>query len=192
MTNLLEGEQSTNDLPKQVQSKLSNIFECLSEVPIIDILKLINDVKATKIFTSIEKIVNLAHVTQSIGNYFARDDALDPALSTICQALRDKAGIESILEKRGGTFQSLTSAFYRLKSPDDRDLTGSTHTPWGRRERTSNFYRKRRPLNGSCWFFQKHGRCSKRDCGFEHKCARCGKRSHGETSCRSRRGTRGV
>ena len=83
MTNLLEGEQSINDLPKQVQSKVSNIFECLSEIPIIDILKLINDVKATKIFTSIEKIVNLAHITQSIGNYFARDDALDPALGTM-------------------------------------------------------------------------------------------------------------
>ena len=188
MSILLEGEQGTNDLPKAVQSKLTDIFECLHEIPIIDILKLINDVKANKILSTIEKIVSLAHVNQSIGNYFARDDALDPALSTICQALRDNAGIEFFLEKRGGTFQSLTAAFHHLKSPDDRDLVGSTHTPWERRNYTPNPYKKRRPLQGNCWFFQKHGRCSKRDCRFDHKCARCGKRSHGETNCRSRRG----
>ena len=63
----------------------------------IDILKLIDNEKAKKIFTSIDKIVALAHVSQSMGNYFARDDFLDPALSTVCQALRGSKDFAFIL-----------------------------------------------------------------------------------------------
>ena len=61
-----------------------------------------------------------------MGNYFARDDALDPALSTVCQALRGDNYFEYMLRRGGGSFQSLASAYYHLKLPRDRDLSGRT------------------------------------------------------------------
>ena len=186
MKSLLDGEQKIDELPKTVKEKLVDRFECLNKVPIIDTLKLINADKAKKLVSSVEKIVALTHVSQSMGSYFARDDALDPALSTVCQALRGNTDFEFILKKRGGTFQSLAAAFYHLKSNEDRDLTGST--PPSSQGQYSYPRSRFRPLSGTCWYFQKHGRCSRRDCKFTHKCARCGKKSHGETTCRSRRG----
>ena len=191
MKNLLDGEQNLDDLPKAVKSQLSDIFECLKKIPMLDILKLIDKTKAEKIFSALDKIVALAHVSQSMGNYFARDDALDPALSTVCQALRGDVDIEFILQKSGGTFQSLAAAFQHLKAPNDKDLEGSTNAPWANRFPSSNFTLRHRPLRGCCWFFQSNGRCSRQGCRFSHKCARCGKKSHGEKTCRSRKRSRG-
>ena len=191
MKNLLNGEQDLSELPKAVRSQLSDIFECVKNVPMLEILKLIDKTKAEKILSALDKIVALAHFSQSMGDYFARDDALDPALSTVCQALRGDVDIEFILKKSGGTFQSLAAAFHHLKAPNDGDLSGSTNTPWSQRNRSSKFKLSHRPLRGCCWFFQSNGRCSKQDCRFSHKCARCGKKSHGEKTCRSRGGGQG-
>ena len=126
MKNLLDGKQDISSLPKSITVKLADIFDCLKGTPLIDILKLIDNEKAQKLFACIDIIVALAHVSQSMGNYFARDDALDPALSTVCQALRGNIDFEYFLRSRGGTFQSLASAYYHLRSPVDLDLKGST------------------------------------------------------------------
>ena len=185
MKTLIDGKQNISSLPKTVISKLGDIFECLKDIPTLDILKLINKEKAEKIFNSIDKIVALAHVSQSMGSYFARDDSLEPALSIVCQGLRGSTDFEHILRVRGGTFQSLASAFYHLKSSGDRDLSGSTRTYKGRGFGGGNF--RRRPRTGNyCWSFQQNGRCSKRDCGFTHRCMRCGNRNHGGNNCRSK------
>ena len=101
MQYLLDGEQRLDDLPRSLQNKLTDVFDCIRKIPMLDILRLIDRAKTNKICVSIEKIVGLAHVSQSMGDYFARDDALDPALSTVCQALRDSTSIEFILKKRG-------------------------------------------------------------------------------------------
>ena len=106
----------------------------------IDILELIDREKAEKICSSMDKISALAHFSQSMGNYFARDDSLDPALSIVCQALRGNFDIEYILRKRGGTFQSLASAYHHLKSPSDQDLTGSTQSSKNRGSRGVGSY----------------------------------------------------
>ena len=190
MTNLIDRTQDITSVSKTSISKLEDIFECLKDVPIIDILKLIDNEKAKKIFVSIEKIVALAHVSQSMGNYFARDDSLDPALSTVCQALRGDIEFEYILRSGGATFQSLASAYYHLKSPGDCDLSGSTLTSRGKGFNSGNFGNNRniRPRMTSgiyyCWEFQRASRCSRRDCKFTHRCQRCGSKKHGEKSCR--------
>ena len=184
---LITGEQKLGSLHKSIRSKLGDIFECLKDIPIIDILRLVDAQKAEKICTTIDKIAALAHLSQSMGNYFARDDSLDPALSTVCQALRGNIDIEYTLRKRGGgTFQSLASTFHHLKSPVDRDLSGDTHRPrsQGSGGGFSKAYGRKTPA--FCWFFQKHGRCSKTGCKFPHKCKRCGSKNHGEKSCRKR------
>ena len=184
MANLIDGSQDITSLPETRISRLGEIFECLKNVPMIDILKLIDNEKAKKIFTSIDKIVALAHVSQSMGNYFARDDSLDPALSTVCQALRGSNDFEFMLRTSGGTFQSLASTYYHLKSTTDRDVSGSTQTPrakgYNRDRPTSKTSKKRH-----CWIFQRNGRCSRRDCSFSHRCQRCNSKNHGERQCRS-------
>ena len=183
---LIEGKKDISSLPKNVCTKMGDIFECLTEIPLLDILKLIDTEKAQKIFNTIDKIVALAHVSQSMGNYFARDDSLEPALSTVCQGLRGDSDFGQILRVRGGTFQSLASGFNHLKSPGDRDLSGSTRTTRGRgfdggNSRTS----QRQPRSGNyCWAFQRGGQCSRRrTCRFQHRCMTCGNRNHGSSNC---------
>ena len=185
MKHLLDGKQEISSLPKSITGKLEDIFGCLKNTPLIEILKLIDSEKAQKLFACIDKIVALAHVSQSMGNYFARDDAIDPALSTVCQALRGNIDFEHILRSRGGTFQSLASAYYHLKSPADRDLRGSTTNYRAPKETRRGDTSGRRPSGSKvCWFFQKNGRCSRQNCWFAHRCTRCGSKNHGEKSCR--------
>ena len=123
MSMLIKGKQSASEIHKSVIAKLGDIFECIKDVPLIEILSLIDKEKAQKILLIIDKIVALAHVSQSMGNYFASDDSLEPALSVVCQGLRGDCNFEHIL-RSGVTFQSLASAFHHLKSPKDRDLSG--------------------------------------------------------------------
>ena len=149
----------------------------LKGIPMLDILKLIDNGKSQKWFSTIDKIVALAHVSQSMGNYFARDDALEPALSVVCQGLRGVTDFEHILRVRGGSFQSLASAFYHLKSPEDRDRTTGTRTR-AKGSGGENFGETR-----YCWLFQRAGRCSKRVCGYAHQCATCGGKNHGRNTC---------
>ena len=182
---LVNGEQKIDSLHKSVHAKLGDIFECLKDVPIIEVLQLIDKKKAQKICLSLDKISALAHLSQSMGNYFARDDSLDPALSIVCQALRGNIDIEYILRKRGGTFQSLASSYHHLKSPKDRDLSGNTHNPKPQGS-GGGYSRGNRRKTTFCWYFQRNGRCSKSGCTFKHKCKRCGSKNHGEKNCRSR------
>ena len=185
---LLAGKQDISTVPKSISTKLTEIFDCLKGTPWIDILKLIDSEKAQKLFACIDKIVGLAHVSQSMGNYFARDDAIDPALSTVCQALRGNIDFEHILRSRGGTFQSLASAYYHLRSPHDRDLRGRTTASSFKKEAGRGDNSGRRPSGSKgCWYFQKNGRCSRRNCWFAHRCLRCGSKNHGEKSCRKKK-----
>ena len=98
--NLIDGKKDITSLPKSIRAKLRDIFECLKEIPMIGILKFIDNKKAQKIFSTIDRIAALAHVSQSMGNYFARDDSLDPALSVVCQALRGDIDFQLLLRSR--------------------------------------------------------------------------------------------
>ena len=131
MKNLIEGNQEISSLSKPVMSKIRKIFACLKDIPIIELMNMFNKEKAQKIISSIDKIVALANVSQSMGNYFARDDSLDPALNVVCQGLRGNINFEHVLRSGGGTFQSLASAYWHLKSEFDHDLVGSTQMPKG-------------------------------------------------------------
>ena len=184
MKNLLDGKRDISSLPKSIKSRLGDVFECLKEIPIIDLISMINKEKAQKVFSSIDKIVALAHVSQSMGNYFARDDSLDPALSIVCQGLRGTINFEHMLRARGGTFQSLAATYWHLKSDVDHDLTGPTTSPRGGAGTKKRGFAKNRRDRRPCFYFQRSGRCFRRDCYFKHVCARCGKKDHGEKQCR--------
>ena len=151
MKTLLDGKGDLNSLSNTVRAKLGEFFECLKDIPLIHVLKLIDNVKAHKICSTLDKIVS-SHVSQSMGNYFARDDSLDPALSTVCEGLRGSTDFEYILKTRGGTFQSLASVYYHLKSTGDQDVTGKTHLRGGG-YRQANPRRRLPTRRGICWFF---------------------------------------
>ena len=51
--------------------------------PPIKISEFFNRDKAAEILKKLEKISSLAHFSQSMADYFARDDALEPALSVL-------------------------------------------------------------------------------------------------------------
>ena len=46
MANLIYGSQDITSIPEAMKSKLGEIFECLKNVPMIDIIKLIDNEKA--------------------------------------------------------------------------------------------------------------------------------------------------
>ena len=148
----------------------------------IGILKFIDNENEQKIFPTVDRIAALTHVSTLMGNYFTSDDSPDPASSVVCQALRVNIDFELFLRSRrgGGTFQSLASAHYNLKSPEDHDLKGDTQSSrrYGSGEETSNTIGSR-----SCWYFQKHGRWSKQGCRFSYHCSVCGSINHGVKPC---------
>ena len=104
MKNLVGGDKEVSSLSKSVTSKLRKIFACLKDIPVIEVVNIFNREKAQKIISSIDKIVALAHVSQSMGNYFARDDSLDPALNVVCRGLRGNMNFEHVLRYGGGHF----------------------------------------------------------------------------------------
>ena len=182
MKALIDGKKDVKSLPKSVCAKLSDFFECLKDIPILDVLKLIDDKKAQKILATLDKIVSLANLSQSMGNYFARDDSLDPALCVVCEGLRASTDFEDMLKLRGGTFQSLASAYHHLKATTDRDAAGRSNPRGGGGYRATN---SRAQMGGFCFHFQRNSRCTKRDCTYVHRCSKCNRTDHGARECRS-------
>ena len=115
MKNLVGGDKEVSSLSKSVTSKLRKIFACLKDIPVIEVVNIFNREKAQKIISSIDKIVALAHVSQSMGNYFARDDSLDPALNVVCQGLRGNINFEHILRSGGGDLSVISFSLLAFK-----------------------------------------------------------------------------
>ena len=61
------------------------MFKFLENTPPIKILELVNKRKAADINSLIQKISSLAHFCQSMADYFAHDEALEPALAVVCE-----------------------------------------------------------------------------------------------------------
>ena len=76
----------------------------LEHVPPLRLIEFVNKKKAEDIQKALAKISSLAHFSQSMADYFARDDALEPALAVVCEVLRNTEDIGGLLEKRGAMF----------------------------------------------------------------------------------------
>ena len=79
-------------------------------------IEFINKVKAADILKLVGKISSLAHFSQSMADYFARDDALEPALAVVCEVLRTSQDVGGVLEKRAATFMSLAQPYDKHRS----------------------------------------------------------------------------
>ena len=167
----------------------------LKEVSPIELIKFINEEKGNKILHIFDKIVSLAHFGQSMLDYFAHEDALEPALAVVCQILRQNENIGAVLKDRHTTFLGLAQPFQSLRSHTDRDC-------FGENSRTISRYNYRRKFSdrdtgrrrewrepyhrGFCNNFQKASRCSNINCRLIHKCVRCNSKNHGKSVCSRR------
>ena len=149
----------------------------LKNVPPIKLIEFINKQKATEIQTLLSKVSELAHFSQSMADFYAFDDALEPALAVICEVLRGNEDVGAILKKRATTFLNLAEPYHKHRSETDHDVVGNIRS----KKSVGLQPTKKRPRN-HCFKFQE-GVCRYKKCFFEHVCSECGSRKHGSYKC---------
>ena len=174
---LEDGESEGFKLLKMPTPVSPEIFcRYLEHVPPMKLIEFVNKNKADNIRKAIEKISSLAHFSQSMADYYARDDALEPSLAVVCEVLRNTEDIGGLLKKRGTTFLSLAQPYEKERSKDDHDVNQNRNQKTG----TSN------TSNLPCWRFNAQG-CKFDNCIYKHACKNCGSPDHGADTCRRRR-----
>ena len=94
----------------------------LKNVPPIKFIEFVNNQKATEIRTLLAKVSALAHFSQSMADFYAFDDALEPALAVICEVLRGNEDVGAVLKKRATTFLNLAQPYHKHRSEEDHDV----------------------------------------------------------------------
>ena len=143
--------------------------------PPLKLIEFINEGKATKIKRLLSKISSLAHFSQSMTDYFASDDALEPALAVICEVLRGSDDIGGVLKNEGTSFLRLAQPYEKNRSPGDHDVTE-------KKPKKSSVLERGKSGRLICWDFQK-GSCKSKSCKFSHECKNCSSKNHGAYAC---------
>ena len=167
----------TLKLPGLIQPE--TMCKYLKDVPPIKLIEFINRQRATKIRTLLTKISSLAHFSQSMTDFFAHDDALEPALAVVCDVLRNNDKIGGVLDKNS-SFLSMAQPYDKNRSKDDHDVLDIEKS-----KKTTNLRRPQRSRQ-NCFFFQ-NGTCWRRSCTFKHACNRCGSSRHGRSDCKEKK-----
>ena len=149
----------------------------LKDAPPIKLIEFFNRKKAADILKTLKKISSLAHFSQSMADYFARDDALEPALSVVCEVLRNDQDVGAVLEKKSATFMSLALPYDKHRSVEDRDVSQKTSPP------KSSKFGIPKSRRAYCFRFQEKCGCVARSCTFAHKCEQCDSPRHGSFDC---------
>ena len=161
------------------------LFKFLEKAPPIKIMELINKNIATDIRTSIRKISSMAHFCQSMADYFAHDDALEPALAVVCEILRNDDDASAVMQKRATTFLGMAQAFQKLRSPEDHEVI--QRRSFSKANKGSRFPALSPPVpRGFCFRFQNTSDCKIKSCPFTHKCSKCASRDHGQADCKKK------
>ena len=171
--------------------KPSELFLVLRKVPLIKMLKLWNAKKADELSAAIQKISDALHFCQSMSDFFAHDDALEPALAVVCDVLRSDPNIGSQLRKSKGSFLSLAQCYQKQRSPNDKDFEAPKNLATRSRRSSGKFRSAKRPRAnlsppyklGLCFDFQEENSCDSQPCRYTHECAKCSSQHHGEFSC---------
>ena len=143
------------------KKKLADRFECLSKVPIIDTIKLINAYTAKELVSYIEKNCRFSPCESILGELYCPWGHFRSPVGHRLSSHQRSYWFRVYFGK-GGDFSVMAAAFHHLKSNEDRDLAGSTPPSWTPSHRGPYSYQRSRfrPLSGTCCYFQKHGRCS--------------------------------
>ena len=119
---LEKGESEGFKLLKMPTSAPTETFcKYLEHVPPLKLIEFMNQQKAANIRKLVTKISSLAHFSQSMGDYFAFDDALEPALAVVCEMLGNTEDFVGGLGKPGTSFLSLAQPYEKHRSPGDHD-----------------------------------------------------------------------
>ena len=152
-----------------------------------------------KFCTVLKKIQANLEFTQSLSEYFATDDMLEPALLVVSETIRRNLNLEQSL--RGGSVSAHALLYRHRASPRDHDFARrhSFAAP-----RTQKFVRVRNEVPssyanfpppglrktptpvfpiGTCWRFQTTSMCPMENCRYDHTCCHCHSESHGKRSC---------
>lgn len=172
--------------------------ELIKDVPPLKILSLINSSKAAEISMFLQRVSAAAHFSQSMTDYFAHDDAVEPALAVLCEVLRTGPDVGAVLKNNFTNFLGLAQKYQKLRSAEDHDCTCGTtgvHVQANTREKSKNLARTRQPGSrpktrykpgyklGYCFDFQESVGCNRRKCTFKHLCVECDATEHGRCKC---------
>ena len=168
--------------------KPSELFAILHKVPMMALLKLWNTEKAGKLKNIIQKISDALHFSFSMTDYFAQDDALEPALAVVCQMLRTDHNLGSHLRLTKSSFLSLAQCFQKHRSSADKDFCHKQSrvrailprlpAPLNDLESTRNSL-----IRWVCVSIFSGKKVARARCRFAHESNNCGSGDHGVISC---------
>ena len=174
---------------KSFSTKNNASLDTLSDGSFLDTMRLLDANRFNKFCAIFNRIQANLDFTQSLSDYFATDEMLEPALMVVSDAIRRDLNLRTAL--RGGSVAA-NAVMYRYRaSPKDREFS-ARRSP-NREQRTPNASSSFRPKSGSprlakypigtCWSFQTNNVCQKTDCTYDHSCCHCFSKSHGKESC---------
>ena len=164
----------------------------LSNGSFLDTMRTMDYPRFQHFCTVLKRIQSNLEFTQSLSEYFATDDMLEPALLVVSRAIRRNLNLEKSL--RGGSVAAQALLYRHRASPRDHDFSARRSFQEPRTQNSSsiatNFSRSKKlgtpapvfPV-GTCWRFQATNSCTKDDCQYDHACCHCHSKSHGKRSC---------
>ena len=159
----------------------------LSNGSFLDTLHKVNAPRCSKLCTILNRISDNLKFTQSLSEYFANDDMLEPALMFVASALRKGPDLHKSLH--GGSVASNAIIYRHRASPRDHDKKPSSYKTHAgtvgsqRTKRTNSEKGTRKFKLGFCFRFQHANVCNVSDCPYKHICDNCDSTEHGNTSC---------
>ena len=165
----------------------------LSDGSFLSTLYTLNQKRCIEICEIIERIAANLEFSQSLGEYFANDDMLEPALMLIADALRKGPNLLKTLN--GGSVASNALIFRNRAAIGDHDKNASPKSFQlkknqidGKNTYKNNVFSQTRQKQltfkmGYCFRFQHTNVCQNSDCPYNHICHQCDSADHGYKSC---------
>ena len=188
---LIEQDPKIVNFKQQVQSH--SHAARFSDGSCLDLLNLANPGKSEMLCTILARLRSNLHFSQTMNEYMALDDKIEPAKMVVVEAIKNGPNLGSVL--RGGSFASCAQVYRHLASRFDYDGAADRydrranaarrgHVRRNRGSPTSRPYSRPRYPLGYCYNFQETGSCKFGNaCTYVHKCGRCLSESHGMNSC---------
>lgn len=170
----------------------------LSDGSFLNLMQKMNLTKSQEFCKIFNRLESNLKFTQSLSDYFANDDMLEPASLVISDALRQSPDLGKGLWGRSVAANAL---LYRQRaSTNDREFNSGRQNHRNDRNpprnptryRRGDFERTRTPYQhafspkypkGSCFRFQAKGYCNDKECTFDHACCKCFSKEHGKDTC---------
>ena len=160
----------------------------LSDGSFLDTMRHMDYTRFQRFCTVLKRIQANLEFTQSLSEYFATDDMLEPALLVVSETIRRSLNLQQAL--RGGSVAAHSLLYRHRASSRDHDFSERRYPRERRSQNSSTTTSKYRSSSstptypiGSCWRFQSSGSCSLTNCPFDHACCHCHSESHGKESC---------